>query len=54
MENMFLIITLRKIVPDRETGRLLYELVKTRLEDHPEVSIAGLVTNHFDLEDPEP
>ena len=52
MENMQLVITLRKDVPDRETGKAIFELVKQRMEDRPEVVITGHVTNHFDLEEP--
>jgi len=49
-EKMFLVVTLRKEVPDRETGRAVYDLVKTRLADYPDVKINGSVNNHFDLE----
>ena len=54
MDKMYLVITLRKEVPDRETGSAIYELVKTRMADRPDVLIRGLVTNHFDLEEAEP
>ena len=47
---MYLIITLRKEVPDRDAGRAIYELVKERLTDRPDVKITGQVSNHFDLE----
>ena len=46
----FVIITARKEVPDRETARLIYELIKTRLADKPEVKITGTFSNHFDLD----
>jgi len=49
---MKLVVTLRKEVPDRETGEWLYNLIKERLADHPEVIISGHVTNHFDMENP--
>ena len=49
---MHLIVTLRKEVPDREAGRSIFDLVKSRLEDRPDVTITGHVSNHFDLEDP--
>ena len=52
-DQMFLIITLRKPVPDRDTGRLLYDIVKERLVDRPDLVITGHVTNHFDLENPQ-
>lgn len=49
----YCIITLRKEVPDRETARLIYDLVKERLTDRPDVTITGHFTNHFNLEEPE-
>lgn len=48
MEQMYLVITLRKEVADRDEGLALYELVKQRLEDRPDVKICGHVANHFD------
>jgi len=48
-DTMNIVITLRKEVPDRETGHAIFELVKLRLEDRPDVIITGHVTNHFDL-----
>ena len=50
MDKMYVVITLRKEVPDRETGRAIYDLVKSRLEDRPDVEINGHVTNHYNLE----
>ena len=47
MSQMYLVVTLRKEVPDRETGEQLFELVKDRLADQSNVKIAGHVTNHF-------
>lgn len=46
-EPMYLCITLRKEVPDRETAELIYELVKTRFVDRTDIDINGCVTNHF-------
>lgn len=54
MDKMYLIISLRKEVPDREAGKAIYETVKQRMDDRPDVTITGHVTNHFDLEEPEP
>lgn len=51
---MDLIITLRKEVADRDEGEQIYQLVKQKLEDRPDIIITGHVTNHFDLEEPEP
>lgn len=50
-DKMYLTITLRKEVPDRDTGRQIFDLVKDRLQDKPEIEISGAVNNHFDLED---
>jgi len=49
-DKMYLVITLRKEVADREEGNTIFELVKTRLADRPDVEVKGHVTNHFDLE----
>ncbi len=50
---MQLVITLRKDVEDRDEGEAVFELVKTRLADRPDVKVTGHVTNHFTLEEPE-
>ena len=50
-DQMHLVITLRKEVPDRDTGRIVYDLVKERMSDRPDVVVSGHITNHFDLED---
>lgn len=44
---MQLVITLRKDVPDRDTGKAIFELVKRKLEDNPEIVVSGHITNHF-------
>lgn len=50
MDKMYLVIALRKEVPDRDTGKTIYDLVKQRMEDRPDIEIKGHVSNHFDLE----
>lgn len=50
-DQMFVIITLRKEVPDRDTARAIYDLVKTRMEDRPDVIVTGHASNHFDLDE---
>ena len=50
-DKMYLVITLRKEVPDRNAAHTIYELVKERLDDRPDVIITGLVSNHFDLDE---
>lgn len=52
-DKMYLIVTLRKEVPDAPTGRALFNLIKERFADRPDVDVAGHMTNHLDLtEDP--
>lgn len=50
-DKMYLTITLRKEVADRDEGHTIYELVKQRLSDRPDVETHGHVTNHFDLDE---
>lgn len=45
---MELIVTIRKEVPDQETGDDLFELVKQRLQDKPGLRISGMINNHFE------
>lgn len=49
-DEMQVIITLRKVVADREEGRAIYDAVKVKMADRPDVSVRGHVSNHFDLE----
>lgn len=51
-EKMYLTVTLLTEVPDVDTARTLYEVVKTRLADHPEVTTSGRVSVQFDLDLP--
>lgn len=48
----YLVLTIRKPVPDRDQARLIYDLVIQRLSDRPDLDITGHFTNHFDLEVP--
>lgn len=52
-DQMYLVITLRKPVPDRETAREISIVVKERLADRPDIQINAHATNHFDLDQPE-
>lgn len=49
-DEMQIVITLRKVVVDRDAGRAIYDLVKQRFADRPDVKINGHVSNHFDLD----
>lgn len=48
---MFLVITLRREVPDKATAKNIVQIVKTKLADHPEVTITSHTTDHYDLEE---
>ena len=51
----YCIITLRKEVTDRDAARLIFDIVKTRMADRPDVIVSGHFSNHFDLEsEPDP
>jgi len=52
-DKMYVVICLRREVPDRETGRMLYDLVKLRLADRPDIIVSGSCSNHFQ-DDPVP
>ncbi len=49
-DKMQIIITLRKEVPDRDAARVIYDLVKAKLADRPDITVTGHCTNHFDLD----
>ncbi len=49
-DKMYCCITLRKEVADAPEGRALYDLVKQKMTDRPDVKVSGNVSNHF--EDP--
>ena len=50
-DQMFLIITLRKPVADTAEANTLAEIVKQKLEDHPDIKITAQTANHIDLTD---
>lgn len=45
---MQLVITIRRDVPDRDTGAAIYEAAKERLSPIADLKVSGHVTNHFD------
>lgn len=47
MDKMYICITLRKEVDDADQGRTIYDLVKARMADRPDVKVSGNVSNHF-------
>lgn len=50
---MYLIVTARKEVVDRDQGELIFRMIEQRLADRPDLTLSGHVTNHFELT-PEP
>lgn len=46
---MYVVITLRKEVPDREAGKAIFDLIKVKMADRPDVKVTGHVTNHFEF-----
>jgi len=49
-DKMYLVVTARKEVPDRDAGRKIYDLIKQKLAERPDITLTGHVTNHFDLD----
>lgn len=47
---MQVIITARKEVADAAAARAIYDLVKQKMADRPDVTITGHCSNHFDLD----
>lgn len=47
----YIVITARKKVETREQARLVYDVVKQKLADRPDIEITGHFTNHFDLDE---
>jgi len=53
MAQMYLVVTIRKSVADRDQGEIIYNIVKQKLAEYDGLAISGHITNHFDVE-PEP
>lgn len=49
-DKMFVIITARKEVADVTEARNVYDWIKQKLVDRPEVEVHGQASNHFDLD----
>lgn len=49
-DKMYIIITARKEVADAAEARTIYEVVKQKLADRPDIQLTGHCSNHFDLE----
>lgn len=48
----YVIITITKPVETKEEAKIIFDLVKTKLEDRPDVVVKGHFTNHFELTEP--
>lgn len=46
-DQMYVVITARKPVETQEQGRAVYDLIKQKLTEHPEIKLTGQVSNHF-------
>lgn len=51
-DQMILTVTARKEVADRDEGKAIYDIIKQKMADRPDVELTGHVTNHFDLDQP--
>jgi len=49
-DKMYIVITARKEVADIDAARIVYDAVKTKLADRPDIELTGHCTNHFDLD----
>ena len=49
-DKMFVIITARKEVADATEARAIYDLVKQKLIDRPDIELTGHCANHFNIE----
>lgn len=46
-DTLYVTITLRKEVETQEQARAIYDMIKEKLQDRPDVKIAGGVSNQF-------
>jgi len=49
-DKMYVILTARKEVADKTEARAVFDLVKQKLQDRPDIELTGHCSNHFDLE----
>lgn len=50
-DQMFVVLTIRMPVQDKEAGKTVYELLKTKLEQWPTATLTGHCTEHINLVD---
>jgi len=50
-DQMFVVLTVRMPVQDKEAGKTVYELLKTKLEQWPTATLTGHCTEHINLVD---
>jgi hypothetical protein len=44
---MYVVIVARKPVETQEEGRAIYDLVKQKLAERPDIKVTGQISNHF-------
>ncbi len=49
-DKMFLIVTLRREVPNKESAKAMVEIIKNKLTDYPTVTITSHITDHLDID----
>lgn len=47
MDKFVLIITARREIESQEQGHTIFDIVKEKLLDHPEIILTGHISNHF-------
>ena len=48
MAQMYVIITLRKPIDDAAEGETVYNIIKQKLADRPDIEISGQCSNHYE------
>ena len=51
-DEVQIIITLRKTCTDNTEAMQIYNAVKSRVADRPDIKVAGHITTHVDVPDP--
>lgn len=49
-DKIYLVVTIRKEVEDRIEARAIFDTVKAKMADKPELTITGHCSNHFEIE----
>lgn len=46
-DKLYVHITMTKEVADQTAGRAIYDMVKAKLADHPDIVVQGSISNQF-------